>query len=87
MVRTGDKRASWPKRVAVSAAVIFGPALIIAIVLPPYYDDEGEGLGLLFVANLAFAAIAVGVVLVVAYFGVAWLLGRLRHRQHRSISD
>jgi heme/copper-type cytochrome/quinol oxidase subunit 2 len=73
------------RRVLVSAAVIFGPALIIAIVLPPYYDDEGEGFGLLFVAWLAVLAIIIGVVLVVAYFTMAWARGRLRQR--RSISN
>jgi hypothetical protein len=64
---------------AISLAVIFGPALIIAIVLPPYFDDEGEGLVLLFVANLAFFAVIFGVVLVVGYFLIAWLIRCARH--------
>jgi hypothetical protein len=72
---------------AISLAVIFGPAILIGLIGPslePHNDDD-DSLYLLGVAYYAMMAIAVGVVLVVGYFLVAWVIRRAR--RSRSISD
>jgi hypothetical protein len=85
------RSARWPGRLLVSCAVIFGPALLIGLIGPSAlepdsngYGGDGEGLYLLGVVYLAMAAIAVGALLVAAFFTVVWLRGRARQRRPAS---
>jgi hypothetical protein len=76
---TGRRKRLWPRRIAVSCLVIFGPALLIGVFGPwfdpdAHSDGDGDGLYLLFLANIAMTAVVVGVVLVIGYWLVRWLV-------------
>ena len=85
--REGDPavppKRRWPRLAVIVCAVIFGPSVLIGLFGPMFAPDasdgSSDGVYLVGVVEIAAAAIAVGVVLVLSYWIVRWLV-RLRRR-------